>query len=186
MTQPNVYGVERTLNNFVVQWNVSGRLTGDVADVAPGLATRGGLIVPGQQDEDGVFQIDVDGEVGIIDPDALGAIGGSGDRYMQWIRIEAATGNLPLSFNLLRVVDASGLVPSLGEPIEVQNLMPTSGRPTFYRSQMVLVPQGCAIQVGIVGASPGLFNRVKICFYSATSAREDAQLQRAMCCQSGA
>lgn len=185
MTNPNVAGIERTLNNFVVQWNVAGRFTGDVDDVAPGLATANGLILPGQQDEDGVFQIDVDGDIGIIDPDALGALGGSGDRYMQWIRVEPASGLVPISFEL-RVVDASGLVPSLGVPLEVQNLVPTTGNATFYRSQMIFIPQGCALQVSGIGHPTGLINRLKICFFSATSAREDAQLQRAMCCQAGA
>lgn len=185
MTQPNVAGIERTMNSFVVQWNVAGRLNGSIDDVAPGLATANGVILAGQQDEDGVFQIDVDGDVGIVDPDALGALGGSGDRYMQWVRVEVFSGNLPISFGL-RVVDTSGLSPTLGNPFEIQNLMPTSGSPTYYRSQMILIPQGCALEFSGVGNSPGLTNRIKMWFLSATSAREDAQLQRAMCCQAGA
>jgi hypothetical protein len=186
MTQLNVSRIERTLNQFVVQWNVTGAFTGSVLDVAPGLATSSGVILPDQQDEDGVFQIDVDGDLGILDPDALGALGGSGDRYMQWIRIEAGIGNIPPGFSL-RIVDASGLVPSLGVPLEIQNLVPTAGNPTFYRSQFYLIPQGCALEFNFLPAPPaGSFNRIKIGFKSATSAREDAQLQRAMCCQAGA
>ena len=189
MTQPNTIGVERTLNQFVVQWDVAGALNGDTADVAPGLATSGGILVPDQQDEDGVFRIPVSGDLGIIDPDALGAQGGSGDRYIQWIRVEAGSGNIPPGF-AIRIVDASNLVPSLGDPIVFEDI--TAGTvfgvsPSFYRSQFYFVPQGCAIQIlGLLGFGAGNENRVKIGFRSATSAKEDAHLQQNMCCQSGA
>ncbi len=189
MTAPNTFGVERTLNQFVVQWDVVGALNGNTDEPAPSLATSGGVLVPNQQDEDGVFRIPTPGNIGIIDPDALGAQGGSGDRYIQWIRVESGAGNIPPGF-AIRIVDASNLVPSLGDPIVFEDI--TAGdtfgvAPSFYRSQFIFVPQGCAIQVlGLPGFGAGNENRVKIAFRSATSAREDAGLQKNMCCQSGA
>ena len=189
MTQPNTIGVERHLNQFVVQWDVAGACNGNTSDVAPGLATAGGILLAGQQDEDGVFRIPVPGNLGIIDPDALGAIGGSGDRYIQWIRVESGSGNVPPGF-AIRIVDASDLVPALGDPIIFEDMTAddTFGTaPSFYRSQFYFVPQGCAIQIsGLPGFGAGSENRIKIGFRSATSGREDAGLQRNMCCQSGA
>jgi hypothetical protein len=182
MTVVNQVRLEGPLNQFVVEWDVAGALDG--ATTAPGLQVVNNGIVAGQQDEDAVFRIPVDGDAGIFDLDALGKRGAYGDRYLQWIRIESA---IPIPPGMqVWIVDASALVPSLGVPIQLQEVTAGFvfvGQTSFYLSEIFLVPQGAAIQIiGIPEPPAGQTHAVKMGIRSASTAREDAKLENAMCC----
>ncbi len=185
MTVVNQVRLEGPLHQFVVQWDVTGALDG--ATTAPGLEVVNNGIIKGQQDEDGVFRIPVDGNAGVFDPDALGKRGGYGDRYLQWIKIDAA---LPINPGFqISIVDASGLVPTLGVPLLLQDVtlgQTFTGLTSFYFSELILVPQGAAIAITGLGDAPaGQTHGVKMGIRSASTAREDANLENAMCCEGG-
>jgi hypothetical protein len=186
MTVVNQVRLEGPLNQFVVQWDVPGALDG--TRLAPGLTVINNGIIAGQQDEDAVFRIQCPGSAGIFDADALGKSGCYGDRYVQWIKIDAAVPINP-GFGIF-VVDDTGLDPSLGVPLQLQEVtlgQTFTGLSSFYFAEMFLVPQGCAIQIVGLGPAPaGTSHGVKMGIRSASTGREDANLQGAMCCEEGA
>jgi hypothetical protein len=180
--------IEGVLNTFTVQWNVDGALDGDAGDtLAQGLAVVGNVVVKGQQDEEGVWQIANDGAAGIFDVDALGKAGAYGERYVHWIYVESntAAGVIPVGFAIRLVFQH----PVTGDFIAVRDF--TSGfvfgaDRTFYSSEPLHVPQGFALQfVGLPAPAPGEVNIVKMSVQYGTSSLEDAALHRAMCCDGG-
>jgi hypothetical protein len=87
-------------------------------------------------------------------------------------------------------VDDTALDPSLGVPLQLQEVtlgQTFTGLSSFYFAEMFLVPQGCAIQIVGLGPAPaGTSHGVKMGIRSASTGREDANLQGAMCCEEGA
>lgn len=178
--------IEGTLHNFTVQWNVGESLDGTT--IAEGLLQEGGILVDqrGQQDEEGTFIIENGGDAGIFDVDALGKDGAYGERYLRWIRVESSAGALPAGFEV-RIVFRH---PTLGTYVTLQRITQGfvfAGDTVFYLGEMFHLPQGTALQIVAPGLGPapvGIPHRVKISVVAGTSALEDADLHRAMCCNS--
>jgi hypothetical protein len=174
--------IEGVLHNFTVQWNCQFAIDG--FDIADGLRTSGNTIDKGQQDEEGVFRIEQIGRASIFDLDALGKDAAYGERYLQWIHIESGdlVGGIPLGFQIFVVFRH----PTTGDYVPLQEI--TAGfvfgvSRVFYLSEVIHVPQGCALLIqNLPEPTAGEFNVVKFSVQAASSSLEDASLQRAMCC----
>lgn len=177
--------LEGVLHTFTVQWDVDSAIDGSFVDarIADGLATTGGVIDKGQQDEEGVFRISQVGTVAIFDFDALGKDAALGERYLLWIRVEpGAAAGIPVGFQAFIVFRH----PVSGEYIPLQEITAGfvfAGNAFFYLGDIFHVPQGAALMIlNLPAPDPGGFNRVKISVQAGSTALEDAALHRAMCC----
>ncbi len=178
--------IEGALHNFTVQWNVGESLDGTT--IAEGLIQEGGILVDqkGQQDEEGTFIIDNGGDAGIFDVDAFGKDGSYGERYLRWIRVESGAGALPPTFQIFIVFRH----PTNGSYVRIQEITRSfvfAGDTVFYLGEIFHLPQGTAIQIVAPGLGPapvGIPHRVKLSVVAGTSSLEDADLHRAMCCNS--
>ena len=177
--------LEGVLHTFTVQWDIDGAVEGTFldAEIADGLATTGGVIDKGQQDEEGVFRITQSGEVAIFDLDALGKNACLGERYLLWIRVEpGSAAGLPVGFNVFIVYHEA----TIDEYIVLQEITAGfvfGGNAFFYLGDIFHVPQGAALLItGVPAPDPGNVNRVKFSVQAGSTALEDAALHRAMCC----
>lgn len=177
----NEVEIEGVLHNFTVQWNSPFAIDG--ISIAQGLSTTGNMIDKGQQDEEGVFRITLTERGTVFDLDALGKDACYGERYLQWIRVESGSAvGVPVGFQIFVVYRD----PTTGNYVPLQEI--TEGfvfgvSNTFYLSEIIHVPQGCALLIqGLPEPDPGEFNVVKISVQAGSSALEDAALHRAMCC----
>jgi len=180
--------LEGVLHTFTVQWDVDGAIDGDFIDaaIADSLATTGGTIDKGQQDEEGVFRISQSGQVSIFDLDALGKNACLGERYLQWIRVEpGSAAGIPAGFQVF-IVYFEATVPPNGEYIVLQEITDGfvfAGNSFFYLGDIFHIPQGAALMiVDLPAPDPGEVNRVKFSVQAGSTALEDAALHRAMCC----
>lgn len=169
------------LYQSVIEWRIEGPLDG--LTPAPGLVSSGNVVRQAPSPPELPFVIKVDGAAGLFDPDADGGRAAYGDRYIEWIRVVPATFPVPASFELL-VVDASGVVPAVADPIPVARLRAGAfGPPAEYIAALDFVPQGFVIAISGIGAAPpGSFHTVTMGVRAAMVTYEDAQLDLNSCC----
>jgi hypothetical protein len=174
----------KPLQQFVVQWEITGELDGST--LANPLDTEGNVITQSPFGEEQLFIIAQDGNLGLIDPNALGGLAAPGDRWLQWIRVVPATPFVP-QFSV-QVVDADDLVPSLGVVVLEQLVSGTTliGDTSYYAALMHYVPQGASIRiVGLGAPAPGERHLVTIGFRAGSQAHEEADYQYSRCCLRG-
>lgn len=163
------------LQQYTVQYNITGAL--DRNSPAPA--------VTGAPDEEGVYQVDVAGDLGIIDPDFMGGVASRGDRFMVLLRLETA---IPMGAGFfISTVDATGSVPSLSNIVELVRITPVlTGLSSFILTECVSIPQGQALTVGPLAAPPpGTFHRLTIEVRASVSADDEARLAKGCCCSGG-
>ena len=169
------------LYQTVVEWRVEGALDG--VTPAPGLTADRNVVIQRPTATEQIFVVEVDGNAGLFDPDADGGRAAYADRYIEWIRVVPATFPVPPTF-FLGVVDASGEVPSVGNPIPIARLRAgTFLPPAEYVAALDLVPQGFVVQIsGLPAPPPGLFHSVTMSVRAAMITYEDAQFEYNSCC----
>lgn len=161
------------LQQWTVQYNVFGEL--DQVTPAPSVSNV-------EPNDEGVYEIDVPGSLGIINPTLNGGNSTQGDRFIVFIRIETLRPMTPTF--AMSVVDATLAVPVLGI-IETRRITPPfAGEMTFISTECVYVPQAQALQIGAVGnPPPGSNHRVIIGVRAGATGDDEARLARMCCCQ---
>ena len=178
----NEASIAGPLLQCVLEWRVNGALDGTT--VAPGLTIDSNILTQRPDSFGAPFVILVPGAAGLFNPDGFGDSSTRADRYLQWIRIVPATGfPIPAGFRL-QIVDASGLVPSVGSFLILEQIQAGAFvTPAFYVEEMNFVPQGSVVRVdGLGAAPPGTFHRITMGVRSATEVQDDPALDNASCC----
>ncbi len=165
----------------VLEWRIIGALDG--VTVAPGLETNNNILTQKPTNFGDPLVIEVPGAAGLFNPDGFGDSATRADRYLQWIRFVPAAFPIPAGFRL-QIVDASGLVPSVGAfQILEQIHAGVFSAPAFYLAEMNFCPQGSVVRVdGLGAAPPGRFHRLTMGVRSATEVQDDPALDQSSCC----
>ena len=174
MTTPIFQPVKGALQQWTVQYVVTGNLDGDA--LAPSAQEFG---VP---NEEGTILVPT-GNLGIIDPDLLGGRATMGDRFVNFIRIETAI-PMPVGF-AMSVVDAT----RPAQIVETRRITPPTvvGTTSYISTECVYVPQGQALRLSsMVRPVQGQFHRITIGVRAAVTGDDEARLASACCCQSEA
>lgn len=170
------------LGPVLIQKCAEYRVTGSFDGVTAAPAIPMDRSLPGYQapNEEQVFVRDVD-DIGLITPDFRGGVQSMSDRYIQFIKIRFAVA--PPLGSRISVVDASGLVPTLGtfEMRRYSELQPTDTR--FLLRGCVFVPQGATLQITGIGPPPaGQFHSLVLGVRVGTTPVDDAMLSVSCCC----
>lgn len=126
------------------------------------------------------YPIVVEGNLGLIDPDALGLGDGTmGDRFLQRLELQAATPGGATA--RIAVADARGIV----RPTIDLETFPGFGGSTFaYRDLCVFFPQGSVLLIDGWSASPvGDPHILRVHFVGAESVAGEALLADMCCCE---
>ena len=131
-----------------------------------------------EPDDRGIHVVDVPGNLGLIDPDLIGAAA-QGDRCIPWVYLDTGgVGGAPGS--LISVLDNVERNQGVPVPTEQRAKFFTAGSPLFYSDRPTSVPQGSVL--GIIGYGGGSVKIFRINIVAPQGALEFAAILEACCC----
>lgn len=128
-------------------------------------------------DERGIRVVQVEGDLGIIDPD-FNSGGAQGDRCIPWVYLDTGGvgGAIDSSFVVLDVQEEDGI----SAPIPQVHRFSTGGLSVFYAEKGTHIPQGSALGIdGYTGYGPKI---VRLNVVAPSTALEEAKIKEACCC----
>lgn len=177
-----------TLQTISVEYRVPGALDG--LTPAPEFSLDPGAPNHIAPDEDNIYVVNVEDNLGLIDPTFLGGIAYA-DRFIKWVVIYSEA--LPVGDENIRVVTrdedgnlvivSSTVTPNgrYAGPITVPAV--TNG---LYLKRCLMVPQGGLLQVRNMVGSPGSPVVVRLGIWRPNSLDALAQIRKACCCRDDA
>lgn len=131
------------------------------------------------QDERGIRVVNVEGNLGLIDPDLNGG-GTQGSRCIPWVYLDTngVVGAMDSQFGVVDVVPEPGIMVPSGQ---ISPRFATGGLPDFFSRKPTIVPQGSAL--GIFGYPAGGAEKiVRLNIVAPDDPLEWADIQHACCC----
>lgn len=131
-----------------------------------------------EADERGIHVVDVQGNLGLIDPDLIGAAA-QGDRCIPWVYLDTQ-GVGGAAGSLISVLDNVQRNQGVPVPTEQRSKFFTGGVPLFYAERPTGIPQGSVL--GIIGYGGGSMKIFRINIVAPQDALEFAAILEACCC----
>jgi len=129
-------------------------------------------------DERGILVVEIDGNLGLIDPDLSGGRSSRGPRCVPWVYIDSpGAGDAFAQFAVLDALPGNGL----STPFPQKQGPFTSGLKEFYSESPVCVPMGSLL--GVIGYPETLGRKiVRVNIVGSSDIEEQALIDQACCC----